>query len=308
MIIKLIKRSVVRRLEDRSALLKYGRVLTIGLNFAKVGLNKKPPSQFHNPNTNIRNTHMAKDLDDNAVRQSLVLLAKDLLKSGSQTAVELLNKSGLLALWLSSKDRPDESGFIDRFVEAEDISQADGFWQLCTDQKIILTEENKKKIFDLFLFKERWLKLGHGKSIFPPDAVTPPRRRLPDERQSITHKFSIARHEGYVTVGLFEDGTPGEIFITMSKEGSTVAGLVDSLATSVSIALQYGVPLKVLVDKFSHSRYEPSGFTNNPDVPIAKSVSDYIFRWLGKKFIKQESVPEIAAQGSSVEGGDHGKK
>jgi ribonucleoside-diphosphate reductase alpha chain len=88
---------------------------------------------------------------------------------------------------------------------------------------------------------------------------------------------------------MFEDGTPGELFITMSKEGSTISGLMDSLATSISIALQYGVPLKVMVDKFSHARYEPSGFTNNPDIPIAKSVSDYIFRWLGKKFIKEEN-------------------
>lgn len=116
----------------------------------------------------------------------------------------------------------------------------------------------------------------------------PVRRRLPDERQSITHKFSIAGHEGYITVGMFEDGTPGEIFITMSKEGSTISGLMDSLATAVSIALQYGVPLKVLVDKFSHARYEPSGFTNNPDIPIAKSISDYIFRWLGKKFLRDD--------------------
>ncbi len=119
-------------------------------------------------------------------------------------------------------------------------------------------------------------------------AGRPQRRRLPDERQSITHKFSIAGHEGYITVGMFEDGQPGELFITMSKEGSTISGLMDSLATSVSIALQYGVPLKVLVDKFSHARYEPSGFTNNPDIPIAKSVSDYIFRWLGRKFIHEE--------------------
>ena len=119
----------------------------------------------------------------------------------------------------------------------------------------------------------------------------PARRRLPDERQSITHKFSIAGHEGYITVGMFEDGMPGEVFITMSKEGSTISGLMDSFATSISIALQYGVPLKVLVDKFSHARYEPSGFTNNPEVPIAKSISDYIFRWLGLKFLPKEDAP-----------------
>lgn len=113
----------------------------------------------------------------------------------------------------------------------------------------------------------------------------PARRRLPDERQAITHKFSIAGHEGYITVGLYEDGTPGEIFITMSKEGSTISGLMDAFATSVSMALQYGVPLRVLTEKFSHMRFEPSGFTGNKEIPMAKSILDYIFRWLGKKFL-----------------------
>ncbi len=119
----------------------------------------------------------------------------------------------------------------------------------------------------------------------------PVRRRLPDERNSITHKFSVAGHEGYITVGMYPDGTPGEIFITMSKEGSTLSGLMDAFATAISLALQYGVPLKVLVDKFSHMRFEPSGFTNNPEIPIAKSIIDYIFRWLGKKFLKPEEQP-----------------
>jgi ribonucleoside-diphosphate reductase alpha chain len=90
---------------------------------------------------------------------------------------------------------------------------------------------------------------------------------------------------------MFEDGMPGEVFITMSKEGSTISGMMDSFATSISIALQYGVPLKVLVDKFSHARFEPSGFTNNPEIPIAKSISDYIFRWLGVKFLPKEDAP-----------------
>ena len=130
--------------------------------------------------------------------------------------------------------------------------------------------------------------------------VLPPRRRLPDERQSITHKFSIAGHEGYITVGMFLDGMPGEVFITMSKEGSTISGLMDSFATSISIALQYGVPLKVLVDKFSHARYEPSGFSNNPEIPIAKSISDYIFRWLGLKFLPKEDAPSTAPPANEV--------
>ena len=121
------------------------------------------------------------------------------------------------------------------------------------------------------------------------------RRRLPDERQSITHKFSIAGHEGYLTVGMYEDNTPGELFVVMAKEGSVVSGLMDSFATSVSLALQYGVPLKVLVDKFSHTRFEPSGFTGNPQIPIAKSITDYIFRWLALKFLPSEELPETTS-------------
>jgi len=119
----------------------------------------------------------------------------------------------------------------------------------------------------------------------PPRAV---RRRLPVERRAITHKFSIAGHDGYITVGMYEDAQPGEIFLVMAKEGSVVSGLMDSFATSVSLALQYGVPLQVLVDKFSHVRFEPSGFTNNPEIPIAKSIVDYIFRWLASKFLAKD--------------------
>jgi len=121
----------------------------------------------------------------------------------------------------------------------------------------------------------------------------PFRHKLPDERRSITHKFDIAGHEGYITVGMYEDGQPGEIFITMSKEGSTISGLMDSFALAISMALQYGVPLKVLVDKFSHTRFEPSGFTKNPDVPMAKSIMDYIFRWLALKFFDGEAQKAV---------------
>src|SRR5438445_4293668 len=119
------------------------------------------------------------------------------------------------------------------------------------------------------------------------------RRRLPVERRAITHKFSIAGHDGYITVGMYEDGQPGEIFLVMAKEGSVVSGLMDSFATAVSLALQYGVPLQVLVDKFSHVRFEPSGFTNNPEIPIAKSIVDYIFRWLASKFLGKDQQRAI---------------
>jgi len=121
------------------------------------------------------------------------------------------------------------------------------------------------------------------------------RRRLPDERRSITHKFSIGGHEGYMTVGMYDDGSPGEIFVTMAKEGSVVSGLMDSFATAISMSLQYGVPLKVLCDKFSHTRFEPSGFTGNPDIPIAKSISDYIFRWLALKFLPSEDGASLSS-------------
>jgi ribonucleoside-diphosphate reductase alpha chain len=124
----------------------------------------------------------------------------------------------------------------------------------------------------------------------------PVRRKLPDERTSITHKFSIGGHEGYLTVGLYEDGSPGELFITMAKEGSTISGLMDSFATAVSYALQYGVPLKFFVDKFSHVRFEPSGWTGNPQVPYAKSIMDYIFRWLGFKFLGPEYAQSEAGE------------
>ena len=112
----------------------------------------------------------------------------------------------------------------------------------------------------------------------------PFRRRMPHTRQSITHKFEVAGHEGYLTVGIYEDGRPGELFITMAKEGSTVGGMMDSFGTAISLCLQYGVPLSELVKKFAHSRFEPSGFTKNASIPMAKSIVDYIFRWLDQTF------------------------
>jgi ribonucleoside-diphosphate reductase alpha chain len=140
----------------------------------------------------------------------------------------------------------------------------------------------------------------------------PARRKLPDERHAITHKFSIAGHEGYITVGMYEDGKPGEIFLVMAKEGSTISGLMDAFATSISMALQYGVPLEALVEKFSHVRFEPSGFTKNPEIPYAKSITDYIFRWLASKFLSaehqeaagvQRSEPSLPASPSGTSGG-----
>jgi ribonucleoside-diphosphate reductase alpha chain len=125
----------------------------------------------------------------------------------------------------------------------------------------------------------------------PPAAV---RRKLPDERRSVTHKFSVAGHEGYIHVGLYETGEPGEIFVKMAKEGSTISGVMDSFATAISLALQHGVPLRLLCDKFSRTRFEPYGFTENPEIPRASSIMDYLFRWLGSKFVREMPVAEAA--------------
>jgi ribonucleoside-diphosphate reductase alpha chain len=130
----------------------------------------------------------------------------------------------------------------------------------------------------------------------------PVRRKLPDERRAITHKFDIAGHEGYITVGLYEDGQPGEIFLVMAKEGSTISGFADAFAQAISYALQYGVPLQVLVDKFSHVRFEPSGMTKNPEVRFAKSIVDYVFRWLATKFLSPEAQFQAGVNRDEPEG------
>ncbi len=132
----------------------------------------------------------------------------------------------------------------------------------------------------------------------------PMRRRLPETRQSLTHKFNVAGHEGYLTVGLYEDGKPGELFITMAKEGSTIGGLMDSLGTATSVALQYGVPLESLVRKFTHQRFEPAGMTTNRDIPFARSLVDYIFRWLGMEFLpgfREANAPQRPSESRGSE-------
>ncbi|HSU52984.1 MAG TPA: vitamin B12-dependent ribonucleotide reductase, partial [Candidatus Dormibacteraeota bacterium] len=136
-------------------------------------------------------------------------------------------------------------------------------------------------------------------------AGKPLRRRLTDTRTAITHKFDVAGHEGYLTVGLFEDGQPGELFITMAKEGSTIGGLMDGIGTLTSLALQYGVPLEALVRKFAHQRFEPSGFTKNPEIRNAYSITDYVFRWMAMQFVPgyrdanapNRNQPELAMPG-----------
>jgi ribonucleoside-diphosphate reductase alpha chain len=140
-----------------------------------------------------------------------------------------------------------------------------------------------------------------------PLVTRPVRRKLPDERNAITHKFDIAGHEGYITVGLFQDGQPGEIFLVMAKEGSTISGFADAFAQAISYALQYGVPLQALVDKFSHVRFEPSGMTRNPEIRFAKSIVDYIFRWMASKFLSPEAQYYAGVNGRELEDTAHGQ-
>ena len=133
-----------------------------------------------------------------------------------------------------------------------------------------------------------------------PPLPAPRRRRLPDDRTEVGRKFRVGDYEGYIHVGLFDDGTPGDIFVDIAKEGTTLAGLMNSFMISVSLGLQYGVPLEVYVSKFAHMRFEPSGMTNDPDIRAAKSIVDYIFRWMGKKFLTVDQQEEIGILSAEV--------
>jgi ribonucleoside-diphosphate reductase alpha chain len=194
--------------------------------------------------------------------------------------------------------QPFISGAISKTINMPEESTVEDIMNAYTEswklglKAVAIYRDNSKRV--------QPLSSGGGKAERKPAAAAPAgapvekvvyrpvRRKLPDERRSVTHKFSIGGHEGYITVGMYDDGAPGEIFITMAKEGSTISGLMDAFATAISFNLQYGVPLKFLVDKFAHLRFEPSGWTGNPQVPYAKSIMDYIFRWLGAKFLGPE--------------------
>ena len=174
---------------------------------------------------------------------------------------------------------------VPRDATVEDISQAYiESWRLGV-KAIAIYRDGSKRTQPLNTSRDK----AQGSKAEARVVAQPVRRKLPDERQAITHKFEIAGHEGYITIGLYEDGMPGEIFLVMAKEGSTISGFADAFAQAVSYALQYGVPLQVLVDKFSHVRFEPAGMTKNPQVRIAKSIVDYVFRWLATKFLSAEA-------------------
>jgi len=197
--------------------------------------------------------------------------------------------------------QPFISGAISKTINmpeectAEDIMSAyTESWKLGL-KAVAIYRDNSKRVQPLSSGTSKGAKAATGPAAVAPTikieekiVYRPVRRKLPDERRALTHKFSIGGHEGYLTVGLYDDGSPGELFVTMAKEGSTISGLMDAFATAISYALQYGVPLKFFVDKFSHVRFEPSGWTGNPTVPYAKSIMDYIFRWMGARFIGEE--------------------
>jgi ribonucleoside-diphosphate reductase alpha chain len=196
--------------------------------------------------------------------------------------------------------QPFISGAISKTINMPEESTAEEIMHAYTEswrlglKAVAIYRDNSKRVQPLSSGTSKGAKAANGAPVVEIKeriVYQPVRHKLPLERQSLTHKFSIGGHEGYITVGMYEDGTPGEVFISMAKEGSTISGLMDSFATAISYALQYGVPLKFFVDKFSHVRFEPSGWTGNPTVPYAKSIMDYIFRWLGAKFLG----PEYAA-------------
>jgi ribonucleoside-diphosphate reductase alpha chain len=202
--------------------------------------------------------------------------------------------------------QPFISGAISKTINMPEESTVEEIMTAYTEswklglKAVAIYRDNSKKVQPLNTGKSD--KKAAAAAAAPVEKIVyrPVRRKLPDERRAITHKFSIGGHEGYITVGMYDDGSAGEIFITMAKEGSTISGLMDNFATAVSFNLQYGVPLKFLVDKFAHVRFEPSGWTGNPQIPYAKSIMDYIFRWLGARFLGPEYAITEAGETSTL--------
>ncbi|MDO8836582.1 MAG: vitamin B12-dependent ribonucleotide reductase [Vicinamibacterales bacterium] len=202
--------------------------------------------------------------------------------------------------------QPFISGAISKTVNVpkeatvEDIMQAYiESWRLGV-KAIAIYRDGSKRTQPLNTSKNKDAAAAAVAEVVKKVVTQPIRRKLPEERQAITHKFDIGGHEGYITVGLYEDGTPGELFLVMAKEGSTISGFADAFAQAVSYALQYGVPLQVLVDKFSHMRFEPSGMTRNPQIRFAKSIVDYVFRWLATKFLSPEAQFRAGVNGQEA--------
>ena len=195
--------------------------------------------------------------------------------------------------------QPFISGAISKTINmpndatVEDITHAYiEAWKLGL-KAVAIYRDGCKRVQPLGTQKQSQSPVPQANQTTAPAERKPTRRHLPEDRSAICHKFEIAGHEGYIHIGFYEDGTPGEMFIRMAKEGSTISGLMDTIATLTSVSLQYGVPLEALVSKFSHVRFEPSGFTRNPDIPFAKSLTDYIFRFLGTRFLSTEQKQDV---------------
>jgi len=252
------------------------------------------------------------DCDTTGVEPDIALVKYKLLAGGGM--LKLVNKTVPMALerlGLSVDDIKSICDYIDKNETIEGAEKLNPDHLTIFDcavkprnglKAVAIYRDGSKKLQPVSTKKHKETKV---KAVGEAAAQSRPfRRRLPDTRQSITHKFSVAGHEGYLTVGLHEDGQPGELFITMAKEGSTVGGLMDVIGTCTSMALQYGVPLVTLVDKFRHARFEPSGMTSNRDIPFAKSLIDYIFCWLGCQFIPgyaEINTPNRAAGAGTTE-------
>jgi ribonucleoside-diphosphate reductase alpha chain len=217
-------------------------------------------------------------------------------RNGSRTLAPMAHVAMMAAV------QPFLSGAISKTVNVPPTATVDDIAKLYMDswrlglKAVAIYRDGCKRTQPLNVGKDADLKAKAAEAavvtVVEKVEYRPIRRKLPNERHARTHKFSIAGHEGYITVGLYEDGSPGEIFLVMAKEGSTISGLMDAFATAVSLALQYGVPLQALSEKFSHMRFEPSGFTGNHEIPIAKSLMDYIFRWLDLRFGSGEAPAE----------------
>ncbi len=209
--------------------------------------------------------------------------AKDVKGAGASPSPEHSAAADRVLAALSSGHKPAESDL--KTLEAK------------VAEKVEIASKSILEATNAFIAALARTEASEAERSDSPSAQEPPRavrHRLPDERASLTHKFAIAGHEGYITVGLYPNGQPGEIFIRMAKEGSTVSGLMDSFATAASLALQHGVPLKVLCEKFAHSRFEPSGWTGNEHIGYAKSIMDYIFRWLQLRFLSGQQLSLFA--------------
>jgi ribonucleoside-diphosphate reductase alpha chain len=189
--------------------------------------------------------------------------------------------------------QPFISGAISKTVNMPEEASVDDVAQLIADAwrlgvKAIAIYRDNCKVAQPLSGKAD----GAQAPALPPTPLTQ-RRRLPEDRTEIGRKFRVGEYEGYIHVGIYDDGTPGDIFVDIAKEGTTLAGLMNSFMIAVSLGLQYGVPLEVYVSKFAHMRFEPSGLTNDPDIRAAKSIVDYVFRWMGKKFLTADQQEEV---------------